>query len=97
MKMVSDVPEYAAAAVRRASPTGIAIVVTLLIAATALVATWRGDASGPSVPAPNTQYESNLCEPDGTFCEPTYLRPPRDDIWPPTSSPRISERQTPSG
>jgi hypothetical protein len=97
MRLASDIPEYAAAAVRRASPTGIAIIVTLALAATALVATWRSDLPRHAAPEPTINYESNLCEPDGTFCEPAYLRPPRDDDRHGDGTPRLSARQAPSG
>ena len=101
MKRISDIPEYADSAVVRAKPTAAAIVLAGIVAIAAAFAVF-GDAStgldtGVHPKAPVVNHEPNLCEPDGTFCEPTYLSPPPAEPAPAGSGLITSQRETPSG
>ncbi|WP_119418786.1 hypothetical protein [Desertibaculum subflavum] len=101
MKPSSDIPDYAASAVGRARPTLAALAVAGLVAVAAAVAVLGTTTSGPGSTvhpkAPAVQYEPNYCEPDGTFCEPTYLSPPPAHPAPAGSGLLTSQRETPSG
>ena len=101
MKRISDFPEYADSAVGRAKPTVMAIFVAGLVAGAIAFAMFGGASSDlessvhPKAPA--VQYEPNLCEPDGTYCEPSYLLPPPPQPAPAGSGLLTSQRETPSG
>lgn len=101
MKRISDIPEYADSAVVRSKPTTAAIVVAGIVAIATAFAVF-GDAmtsldAGVYPAAPAASHEPNLCEPDGTFCEPTYLTPPPAEPAPAGSGLITSQRETPSG
>lgn len=102
MKPSSDIPDYAASAVGRARPTMAALAVAGLVAlavAFAVFGTATSDRSAAVHPkAPAAQYEPDYCEPDGTFCEPSYLSPP--PVHPAAgggSGLLTSQREMPSG
>jgi len=101
MKRSSDFPDYADSVVDRANPTVAAIFLAGLLAGAIALAVFGDASSGlessvhPSAPA--VQYESNPCEPDGTFCEPTYLSPPPAEPAPAGTGLITSQRETPSG
>jgi hypothetical protein len=105
MKPSSDVPDYAASAVGRAKPTVTAVFVAGIVAGAVALAVFGSTTSEqPSnvhPKAPAVHYEPNLCEPDGTFCEPSYLSPPPmhpAQPAPAAGSGRLSsQRETPSG
>lgn len=101
MQRSSEIPEYAASALGRAKPTVIAIFVAGLVAGAVALAMLAGAssdlASGVHPKAPAVQYEPVLCEPDGTFCEPTYLSPLPTRPAPAGSGLLTSQRETPSG
>lgn len=101
MKPSSDIPDYAASAVGRARPTVVVLAVAGLVAAAvafAVLGTSTSDQRSAVHPkAPAVQYEPNYCEPDGTFCEPTYLSPPPAPSAPAGSGLLTSQREMPSG
>ena len=101
MKRISDIPEYADSAVGRSKPTVAMVVVAGLVAIATAFAVF-GDATtgldaGLRPAAPVVHHEPNLCEPDGTFCEPIYLTPPPAEPAPAGSGLITSQRETPSG
>ena len=101
MQRSSDIPDYAASAAWRAKPTVVAIFVAGLVAGAVALAVFAGASpdleSGVHPKAPAVQYEPNLCEPDGTFCEPNYLSPPPTRPVPGGSGLLTSQREMPSG
>jgi hypothetical protein len=103
MKPSPDFPDYTDSLVGRTKPTVAAIFVAGLVAGAVALAVFGGASSGSSDStvhrsAPAVPYEPSLCEPDGTFCEPSYLSPPPTQQPVPAGSGQLtSQRETPSG
>lgn len=81
--ILPELPQHAAEAANRAhhGVFGTVIAVAAVVATLAVLAfTEPAQTRAPVqvLPPPGYVPEASLCEPDGTYCEPEYLRPPAD-------------------